>query len=116
MKAFIDKLLGDRNAREVKRALAAIGKVSDFDEQFRKLSDDALRAKTDEFRERLKTGIKLEQILPEAFAAVREAASRSIGQRHYDVQLVGALVLHQGKSPKCAPVKVKRWWRQHHRI
>lgn len=97
MKNFIEKLLGDRNAREVKRAQVVVSKVRSFEESYRRLSNDELLAKTAEFRERLAQGAKLDDLLPEAFAAVREAADRSIGQRHYDVQLVGGLVLHQGK-------------------
>src|SRR5438045_7884736 len=64
---------------------------------FKELSDEALRGKTDEFRKRLADGAVLESLLPEAFAVVREASRRTLGLRHYDVQMIGGMVLHQGK-------------------
>ena len=73
-----------------------------------------LKAKTTEFRERLAKGETLDQLLPEAFAVVREASQRVLGLRHYDVQMIGGIVLHQGKIAECAPVKAKPWsppWR-----
>jgi len=74
-----------------------VKKINDFEASIKALSDEALRAKTEEFRSRLASGETLEQILPEAFAVVREASSRTLGQRHYDVQLLGGIALHEGK-------------------
>jgi len=90
-------LLGDANAREVNRLQGAVVAVADWEPQFERLSDDGLRAKTAEFIERLEDGASLDDILPEAFAVVREAARRQVQMRHYDVQIVGGIVLHQGK-------------------
>lgn len=74
-----------------------VKKINSFEPAFQLLSDDELRAKTDEFRSRIDSGVSLENILPEAFAAVREASRRTLGQRHYDVQLLGGIALHEGK-------------------
>jgi preprotein translocase subunit SecA len=89
--------LVDSNDKELKRIHPVICKINDLETEFIKLSDAELRAKTDEFKALLKEGASLEKLLPEAFAAVREAARRTIGQRHFDVQLIGGTVLHQGK-------------------
>src|SRR5207237_1339354 len=91
------RVLGDPNAREVKRLSGVVDRVNSYEAEYKKLSDKALQGKTTEFKERLAKGEKLDDLLPEAFAAVREAASRTIGQRHFDVQLIGSLTLHQGK-------------------
>ncbi|MBA7561034.1 Protein translocase subunit SecA [subsurface metagenome] len=87
----------DSNEKELKRLQPIVSKINELEPEFEQLSDDELRAKTDEFKARLKAGISLDELLPEAFAAVREAAKRTIGQRHFDVQLMGGVVLHQGK-------------------
>ncbi|MBO7098070.1 MAG: preprotein translocase subunit SecA, partial [Alphaproteobacteria bacterium] len=89
-------LFGSANERFVKKQFKIVEKINALEPDFVKLSDDALKAKTDEFRTRFKNGETLDDILPEAFAAVREAAKRTLGQRHYDVQLVGGIVLHKG--------------------
>lgn len=89
-------LFGSANDRFVKKQFRTVEKINALEPEFVKLSDEELRAKTDEFRSRLKNGETLDDILPEAFAAVREAAKRTLGQRHYDVQLVGGIVLHKG--------------------
>ena len=90
-------LLGDANAREVNRLSGAVAAVADWEPEFARLRDDELAAKTTEFIERLEDGASLDDILPEAFAVVREAARRQVQMRHYDVQIVGGIVLHQGK-------------------
>ena len=90
-------LLGDANAREVKRLSGAIDAVADWERDVQRLSNDELAAKTPEFIARLEDGASLDDILPEAFAVVREAAQRQVQMRHYDVQIVGGIVLHQGK-------------------
>ncbi len=94
------KLLGnlfDSNEKELKRLAPVIDEINSLEPEYKKLSDTELCNKTNEFRKRLKEGETQDQLLPEAFAAVREAAKRTIGQRHYDVQLIGGVVLHQGK-------------------
>ncbi|OHA83316.1 MAG: preprotein translocase subunit SecA [Candidatus Yonathbacteria bacterium RIFCSPLOWO2_01_FULL_47_33b] len=80
-----------------KRYLPIVQKINNFEPSMQALSDGALRQKTSEFRERLEAGAKIDDILPEAFAVVREASQRTLGQRHYDVQLMGGLALHEGK-------------------
>ncbi len=90
-------LLGDANAREVNRLQGAVAAVADWEPEFARLRDDELAAKTSEFIERLEDGASLDDILPEAFAVVREASRRQVQMRHYDVQIVGGIVLHQGK-------------------
>jgi preprotein translocase subunit SecA len=87
----------DSNEKDLKRLQPLVGDINSFEPDFEKLSDAELRAKTDEFKARLKDGESLDEILPEAYAAVREAANRTIKQRHFDVQLIGGIVLHQGK-------------------
>ncbi len=87
----------DSNEKELKRLQPAVDEINSLEPEFERLSDAELRAKTDEFKTRLQAGSSLDELLPEAFAAVREAAKRTIGQRHFDVQLMGGIVLHQGK-------------------
>ncbi len=89
--------LVDSNEKELKRVQPTVDRINELEPEFEQLSDAALRARTDEFKARLKEGSTLDELLPEAFAAVREAARRTIGQRHFDVQLIGGIVLHQGK-------------------
>jgi preprotein translocase subunit SecA len=87
----------DSNEKELKRLEPIVDQINSLEPDFQKLSDAELRAKTDQFKARLKNGETLDDILPEAFAAVREASRRTIGERHFDVQLMGGMVLHQGK-------------------
>jgi preprotein translocase subunit SecA len=89
--------LVDSNEKELKHLQPIVKQINELEAEFERLSDAELRAKTDEFKARLKDGSSLDELLPEAFAAVREAAKRTIGQRHFDVQLMGGIVLHQGK-------------------
>ncbi len=89
--------LADSNEKELKRLQSIVNRINELGPEFERLSDDALHARTDEFKLRLKAGSSLDELLPEAFAAVREAARRTINQRHFDVQLLGGIVLHQGK-------------------
>jgi preprotein translocase subunit SecA len=93
---FFQRLFGSSNDRKVKAMMARVGKINALEPQMKALSDEQLRGKTAEFRERLANGASLDSLLEEAFAAVREAARRTLGQRHYDVQMVGGMVLHQG--------------------
>ena len=87
----------DSNEREVNRLKPVVRQINDLEPRFQQLSDEELKAKTVEFQERLAGGETLDDIVPEAFAAVREASRRTIGLRHFDVQLMGGIVLHQGK-------------------
>ena len=87
----------DSNEKELRRLQPLVDDVNELEPEFEKLTDAELRAKTDEFKARLKGGEDLDEILPEAYAAVREAAKRTIKQRHFDVQVIGGIVLHQGK-------------------
>jgi preprotein translocase subunit SecA len=93
----INKLFGSRNDRQLKRMSKVVARINAMEPDFKALSDEALRAKTEEFRKRLTDGETLDDLLPEAFSAVREAAWRSLQMRHFDVQLIGGMVLHEGK-------------------
>jgi preprotein translocase subunit SecA len=95
--SVLTKVLGDPNAREVKRHLERVADINELEPLIEKLSPDELKAKTSELRERLEKGEALDDVLVEAFAVVREASRRTIGLRPFDVQLVGGIVLHQGK-------------------
>jgi preprotein translocase subunit SecA len=95
--SIITKIFGTRSERELKKIMPIVDKIEALEPEYQKLSDAQLRAKTAEFRERLSRGETLDGLLPEAFAAVREAAVRTIGERFYRVQLIGGVVLHQGR-------------------
>ncbi|MCZ8523600.1 MULTISPECIES: preprotein translocase subunit SecA [Paenibacillus] len=97
MLGLVKKIFGDPNDRELKRLWKAVEYINSLEPQIQGLSDDELRGKTTEFRERLEKGETLDDLLPEAFAVVREAGKRTLGKRHYDVQLIGGMVLHEGK-------------------
>lgn len=91
---IVTKIFGSRNERAIRRMRKVVTQINQLEPEFEKLTDDELKAKTDEFRERLKKGEKEEDILPEAFATVREASKRVFGMRHFDVQLIGGMVLN----------------------
>ncbi|OFZ21311.1 MAG: preprotein translocase subunit SecA [Bdellovibrionales bacterium GWB1_55_8] len=91
------KIFGTQNERELKSIRPIVDRINQLESSIKPLSDEQLRGKTAEFKERLAKGETLDQILPEAFAVVREAAWRTIGQRHYDVQLIGGITLHRGR-------------------
>ena len=93
---IVRKLFGSSNERVVRKMQPRIDQVNALESEYEGLSDEEIRAKTEEFRARFEKGETLDQLLPEAFAAVREAAKRTLGQRHYDVQLMGGMVLHEG--------------------
>ena len=97
MLKWLGGLFVDSNDKALKRLLPDVDRINTLEPEFEKLSDSQLRAKTGELKERLNSGDSLDDLLPEAFAIVREAAKRTIGQRHFDVQLMGGIVLHQGK-------------------
>lgn len=94
---LMEKIFGDLNEKEVKKIGKIVDQVEALDEQMQALSDEELQAKTPEFRERLQNGETLDDILPEAFAVCREGAWRSLGMKHFRVQLIGGVVLHQGR-------------------
>ena len=94
---LLKKVFGSRNDRLIKQYSQTVKRINAFEPQIQALSDEQLRAKTDEFRQRHVNGESLDDLLPEAFAVVREAGKRELGMRHFDVQLIGGMVLHYGK-------------------
>lgn len=94
---LLEKVFGTHSEREIKRIIPIVDKIEALEPEYIKLSDEALKAKTIEFKNRLKNGETLDDILVEAYATVREAAKRAIGQRHFRVQLIGGIILHQGR-------------------
>ncbi|MEN3013158.1 MAG: preprotein translocase subunit SecA [Endomicrobiia bacterium] len=97
LRYILSKIFGSQNERYLRSLKPIIEKINSYENELEKLSDSALREKTYEFKQRLKNGETLDEILPEAFAVVREASKRTIKLRHFDVQLIGGIVLHQGK-------------------
>ncbi len=97
MLAALKKIFGTKNDRELKRIGAIVAKINEFESGFKALSDEQLSSRTTEFRSRLGEGQTINDILPEAFAVCREASRRVLGMRHFDVQLIGGIVLHEGK-------------------
>lgn len=95
--SIISKIFGTHSQHEVKRIIPIVNKIEALAPEFEKLTDDELKAKTPEFKERLEKGETLDDLLPEAYATVREAATRVLGMRHYRVQLIGGVILHQGR-------------------
>ena len=94
---IIEKIFGTHSENELKRIYPIVDRIEALEPEMKALSDEELRGKTREFKERLKEGETLDDLLPEAYAAVREAAFRSLGMRHYRVQLIGGIILHQGR-------------------
>ena len=94
---LLTKVFGSKNERELKKINPIVEKINTFEPQMQSMNDDALKAQTTLFKERLNNGESLDDILPEAFATVREASIRTLQMRHFDVQLIGGIVLHQGK-------------------
>ena len=93
----LKKMFGSANERELKKLVPIVDEINSFEPEIRKLSDDQLKGKTAEFRQRLENGEELDDLFAEAFAVVREASDRALGMRPFDVQLIGGVVLHQGK-------------------
>ena len=94
---FIEKIIGSYSEREIKRIISLVDRIEELEPEMQEISDDSLKKKTDEFKERLKNGETLDDILPEAFAVVRETSRRVLGMRHFRVQLIGGIILHQGR-------------------
>src|SRR5438128_11403314 len=98
--ALARRLFGSANDRYITSLGSLVAQINEIEPELEKLSDEALRARTGEFRQRLDDGAELDDLLVEAFATVREAAKRTLGQRHFDVQLMGGVVLQRGRSSK----------------
>ena len=94
---LFSKIMGSHSDRELKQIYPIVDQIEKLDPQMSALSDDELRGKTQEFKDRLQKGETLDDILVEAFATVREAAYRAIGLKHYRVQIIGGIILHQGR-------------------
>jgi preprotein translocase subunit SecA len=101
-KFIISKIIGTQNERELKRLRPKVAIINSLEPQISRLTDIELRSKTDEFKKRLEAGQTLDDILPEAFAVVRETGKRTINMRHFDAQLMGGIVLHEGKIAEMA--------------
>src|SRR5262245_30069818 len=98
MLKWVNRLLGgDVNDRTLRRMRPVVDEINQLEPEYQVLSDEALQARTADFRANLAEGTALDDLLPDAFAAVREAARRTVGMRHFDVQLIGGMVLHEGK-------------------
>ncbi|HEX9664316.1 MAG TPA: preprotein translocase subunit SecA, partial [Patescibacteria group bacterium] len=97
MMSILSKIFGDPNEKYLRKLQPLVDQINALEKEFETLSDEELKKKTEEFKEQLNQGKTLDDILPEAFAVVREAAKRTLNQRHYDVQLLGGIVLHQGQ-------------------
>src|SRR5690348_8228375 len=97
LNSLLTRIFGSRNERALRQLSKMVAQINALEPKLEKLSDEELRAKTEEYKKRYAEGETLDQLLPEAFATVREGAKRTLGMRHYDVQLIGGMVLHQGK-------------------
>ncbi len=95
--SIVTKLFGTRSSREVKKIMPLVAQIEALEPEYRRMSDEQLKAKTAQFKQRLASGETMDDILPEAFATVREAGDRVLGMRHFPVQLIGGIVLHQGR-------------------
>jgi preprotein translocase subunit SecA len=95
--SFLDKIFGNPEKKYLDKFLPLVERINSLEKEFRQLADEKLKEKTLEFKERLKKGETLDDLLPEAFALVRESSKRTLGQRHFDVQLMGGMALHQGR-------------------
>src|SRR5229473_1461315 len=97
LQTLLAKVVGTQNERELKRLRPLVAEINAFEPTIQAFTDEQLRAKTAEFRERVSQGETIDQLLPEAFAVVREAGRRTLNMRHFDVQLIGGMGLHRGK-------------------
>ena len=98
MFGFLKKIIGTKNEREINRLMPVVDQINSFEPAVSALSDEQLKNKTSEFKSRLAAGETLDDILPEAFAVVREASKRVLKMRHFDVQLLGGIILHEGNN------------------
>ena len=97
IREILSKFVKNSGQREIGRLMVIVNKINELEENFKKMPDESFPAKTEEFKSRIKKGEKLDDLIPETFACVREAARRTLNERHYDVQLMGGIILHQGK-------------------
>src|SRR5918993_278597 len=97
LNSLLTRIFGSRNERLLRQFQKSVARINAMEPELEKLSDSELQAKTVEFRQRISDGATLDQLLPEAFAVCREASKRALGMRHYDVQLIGGMVLHSGR-------------------
>ena len=111
---FLTKLFGSRNDRLLKQYRKTVARINAMEPELEKLDDQALRAKTQEFKDRLAKGEALDDLLPEAFAVVREASKRVMKMRHFDVQLLGGMALHHGKIAEMRTGSAERGQGRHH--
>ena len=95
--AVARKLFGSANERRIRSYTPRVSEINELEKELEALSDDTLKARTEEFKKRVAEGVSLDELLVPAFATVREAAKRTLGQRHFDVQLIGGMILHEGK-------------------
>ena len=95
--SIIGKFVKNSSERELEKLRSVVEKINSWESEIKKIQDEDFKAKTDEFKSKIINGSTLESLIPEAFACVREAARRTLGERHYDVQLIGGIILHQGK-------------------
>lgn len=109
LNTFAKKLFGSANERFVKSLQSKVQQINALETQLSRLSDDELRGRTTWLRERYNAGEKLDSLLVDAFATVREAGKRVLGMRHFDVQLIGGIVLHKGMIAEMRTAKEKRW-------
>ena len=114
----LTKIFGTHSDRELKRITPLVDKVESYRDEMKALSHEELRGKTKEYKERLEKGETLDDLLPEAYATVREAASRVLGMEHYRVQIIGGIILHQGRIAEmrifCRADKRRIWLGQQH--
>src|SRR5437899_11646005 len=94
---LVKKFVGSRNDREIKKIQPLVAKINDIEPHRSSITDQQLQAKTPEFKQRFENGETLEELIPDVFAVVREAGKRILNMRHFDVQLIGGVVLHQGR-------------------
>ena len=93
---FLSKIFGSANSRQLKKLSRNVARINVYEDAFAALSDAELQATTSEFKQRYDNGADLDTLLPEAFAVVREAGKRTVGMRHFDVQMIGGIALHEG--------------------
>ncbi len=108
---FLERIFGSFSDKEIKRIYKIVDQIEALEPQMQALSDEALKMKTEEFKGRIAKGETLDDILVEAFAVVREGAVRSLGMRHYRVQLLGGIVLHEGRIAEMKTGEGKHWLR-----
>lgn len=106
---LFEKIFGTYSDRAIKQIMPLVEEINKLEPDMKAKSDSELKSMTDIFKKRIADGENLDSILPEAFAVVREAAWRVLGQRHYDVQLIGGIVLHQGRIAEMKTGEGKRW-------